>query len=284
LLDFLAYRDSLRAVGRNALSLAENLPLLCRSAIPGEFTAATILVWLGCLIGPILLFWACFRRTAALFGRGHKAHPCPPDFIGDVLLLSTVLCITAYLASSIPKDRTTARYLVPVVLCGSVTGSRVLAERAVDLRKAVVALAVLGASYAVTVRNDLRKLPATDHAVQLADTLAVHGLRYGYGPFWDASIVTASSRGRVAVRPLYARAVSPERHRMVPLPWMTDARWFIEEPATFVVLEPGPGAAYQFGLTERNCQASFGPIAGRFHVGPHTVLVWDHELRPQLDN
>src|SRR5262249_52733052 len=97
-------------------------------------------------------------------------------------------------------------------------------------------------------------------------------------------LVTASSGGRVAVRPIYARPVSPERHKMMPLPWMTDAHWFKDEPATFVVLENISGSAYQFGLNERNCQVSFGPIAGRFDVGPYTVLIWYHDLRPQLDN
>src|SRR5262249_35694915 len=89
LLDSLAYRDSLQTVVRNALSLAENLPLVCRSAIPNEFTAPTILAWLGCLIGPLLLCWAYFRRTSALFGRRDPARGAPADFIGDVLLVST---------------------------------------------------------------------------------------------------------------------------------------------------------------------------------------------------
>jgi len=116
----------------------------------------------------------------------------------------------------------------------------------------------------------------------LADWLAGRGLRHGYGPFWDASIVTASSSGRVAVRPIYVRPISPERHKMVPLPWMTDTRWFRDEPATFVVLERGTGAAYQFGLTDRNCQTTFGPLAGHYEVGRYSVLVWDHDLRSQL--
>jgi hypothetical protein len=120
--------------------------------------------------------------------------------------------------------------------------------------------------------------------VYLADWLAQRGLRYGYAPFWDASIVTASSGGRVAVRPIFVRAISPERHKIVPLPWMTDARWFVDEPATFVVLEPGQGAAYQFGLTERNCEITFGRAATRYDVGLYTVLIWDHDLRPQMND
>jgi hypothetical protein len=281
-LDFLAYRDSLQTMGHNLLVLALNLPSLYRCAMPEEFTAVTILVWIGCLIGPLFLLWEFIRSSSALLGRGHAVPAGAADFIGDVLWISALLCMAAYLASSIPKDRTTMRYMVPFVLCGSVAGSRVMAERVGDLRMAVVALALLGTSYAITVRDDLRKPPAADHAVRLAEWLAGRGLWYGYAPFWDASIVTASSGGRVAVRPIFVRPISPERHKIMPLPWMTDARWFADEPATFVVLERDPAAAYQFGLTQRNCELSFGPLAARHAVGPYMVLIWDHDLRAQL--
>ena len=257
-LDFLAYRDILQTLSRNVLTLAENLPSLYRCGIPDEFTPANFLVWLGCFLGPLFLFWSFFRRTAGWIRHSHQARVYPADFIGDVLWASMGLCLAAYLASSIPKDRTSTRYMIPFVLCGAVASSRVLADRARDLRAPILCLVLLGASYAVTVRDDLRKPPATDQAVRLADWLAGRGLRYGYGPFWDASIVTASSGGRVAVRPIFVRSISPERHKIMPLPWMTDARWYAVEPATFVVLELGPKADYQFGLTERNCDVSFG--------------------------
>ena len=94
--------------------------------------------------------------------------------------------------------------------------------------------------------------------------------------------MTASSGGRVAVRPIFVRAISPERHKIVPLPWMTDARWFADEPATFVVIETGQGAPYQFGVTERNCVMAFGAFKRRYDVGRYTVLTWDHDLRSQL--
>ena len=134
-----------------------------------------------------------------------------------------------------------------------------------------------------TVWDDLRKPAAVDHAVELADGLARRGLMFGYGPFWDASIVTASSGGWVAVRPIFVRPISPERHAIAPLPWMADANWFKDEPGTFVVIEPGAAASYQFGLAEWICTATFGPTTGRYEVGPYVVLVWDRDLRAQID-
>ena len=154
--------------------------------------------------------------------------------------------------------------MVPFVLCGAVASSRMLAERVTDLRKAVAPLTLLGVSYAATVWNDLHKPAAADHAVHLADWLTGRGLRFGYGSFWNASIVTASkARAMCQFGTIYVRPISPERHQIVPLPWTTDSRWFTDEPATFVVLEPGPKAAYQFGLTERELRSDvrFPPSA-----------------------
>ncbi len=148
----------------------------------------------------------------------------------------------AYLASNIPKDRATARYFVPFFLSGAVLIGRVLADRVRDMRFALVGIVVLGIAYVFTVWDDLRKPAGVDHAVELADALEEHGLSYGYAPFWDASIVTASSGGRVAVRPIFVRPISPERHAIAPLPWMADANWFKDEPGTFIVIEPGAAA------------------------------------------
>ena len=142
---------------------------------------------------------------------------------------------------------------------------------------------VLGIAYATTVWDDLRKPAAVDHAVELADALAGRGLRFGYAPFWDASIVTASSGGRVAVRPIFVRPISPVRHAIAPLPWMADANWFKDEPGTFVVIEPGAAAPYQFGVTERTCTATFGPAAARLEIGPYVVVVWGRDLRAQIE-
>jgi hypothetical protein len=283
MLDFTTYREPWQLVLRNGLVLAENLPSLYRCGPPAELSGQAIAVWLGCLIGPVLLLLALIRGSPVRFRGRHPAAGRPADFVGDVLWFSTVLGLAAFLASSVPKDRGTIRYMIPSVLSGAVLTGRVLAQRVQDARPWVVALVLLGASYAFTVRDDLRKPPAAEPAVQLADLLARQGLRHGYGPFWDASIVTVSSGGRVAVRPISVRPLSPTSHMIVSMKWMADARWFAEGPATFVVLEPGPKAAYQFGVTERNCVVSFGAPAKRYELGPYAVLVWDHDLRPQLD-
>jgi hypothetical protein len=280
--DFLAWRDPLRGISGSAVNLAAYLPDLYRCGVPAEVTVEALADWVGCLIGPALLVFALARGCPLAERGGRAASGSQADFVTDVLWLFCASAMAAFLVNSTPKDRDTMRYMIPFVLSGAVLTGRVLADRA-RRETAIVALALLGLAYAVSIAGELRKPPAVDPAERLAVWLDAHDLRHGYGPFWDASIVTASGRGRVAVRPVGARAISPQTHRIEPLLWMADERWFTEGPATFMVIEPGPNPRYQYGLDEWICIKSFGPARRRYAVGPYLVLVWDHDLRALLN-
>jgi hypothetical protein len=284
LTEFLAHRDTLQVVKNNVRVLADNLPSLYRCDLPRELSVGGIAIWVGCMIGPLLLVWALVRGLPVTIRGREPERTCPRDFVADVLWFSALLCLAAYIASSIPKDRTSTRYMVPFVLSGAVLTGRVLAQRVAKARIPIVALGVLGVSYGITVWQDLGKPVAVDPAVHLADTLERNGLQNGYGPFWNASVVTATSGGRVKVRPIFVRPISPERHAIAALPWMTDARWFRDERATFVVFEPAAASAYQFGVTEWTCERVFGSASARHEVGPYVVLIWGHDLRRELEH
>jgi hypothetical protein len=234
-------------------------------------------VWLGCLIGPALL--AC----ALWWGRPVRRCRVRFDFVGDVLWMSMGLGLTAFLASGNEKDRGTLRYMVPFVLSGAVLTARVISGRARSVRLVGGVLGVLAAAYGVTVAWDLAKPPAGDQATGLARWLQEHDLRHGYGPYWDASIVTASGRGRVAVRPVRGREVWPRRLVIEPFRWMSDEAWYGEAPANFVVYRPDPGTKYHFLINESVCASCFGRPLARYAIGPYVVLVWDRDLRPLLE-
>ncbi len=274
--EYLSTTDPLRMVAANARALANYLPLLYRCDPPTSGGWAAWAVWLGCLIGPVLL--AC----ALWWGRPTRRGRVRFDFVGDVLWVSMVLGLMAFLASGNEKDRGTLRYMVPFVLSGAVLTARVLSARARSRRLVGGVLGVLAAAYGVTLARDLAKPPAADPAVELARWLQEHDLRQGYGPYWDASIVTALGRGRVAVRPVRGREVAPGRLVIEPFRWMSDSAWYREAPANFVVYRPNPGPKYHFLINEAVCAACFGRPLARYAVGPYVVLVWDRDLRPKL--
>ena len=143
-------------------------------------------------------------------------------------------------------------------------------------------LGVLAAVFGVTVAWDLQKAPANDSAIAIASWLDDHGLNHGYGPYWDASIVTAS--GAVALRSGPFAAVTFEQASGViePFRWMSDRAWYHDRPANFVVFKRDPSPKFGFLINEPNCVAWFGDPSARYTVGPYVVLVWDHDLRPFL--
>ncbi len=274
--EYLSTTDPLRMVAANALALANYLPLLYRCDPPTRGGWAAWAVWLGCLIGPILL-------TCALWwGRPTRRGRVRFDFVGDVLWVSMGLSVAAFLASGNEKDRGTLRYMVPFALSGAVLTARVLSMRVRSVQHVCGILGVLAAAYGVTVAWDLAKPPAADPAVDLARWLDEHDLRQGYGPYWDASIVTASGRGRVAVRQVRGREVAPGRLAIEPFRWMSNSAWYREAPANFVVYRPNPGPKYHFLINESVSAACFGRPRARYEVGPYVVLVWDHDLRSKL--
>ncbi len=192
------------------------------------------------------------------------------------------LCLVAFLASGNEKDRGTMRYMVPFVLSGAVLTGRIIGARAHPMGLKAGLLAVLAVAYSVTVAWDLAKPAANDPAAGLARWLQDHDLRQGYGPYWDASIVTVSGRGRVAVRPVRGREVGPRRLVIEPFRWMSDEAWYRREPANFVVYRPDPGPKWHFLINEQVCAACLGRPLGRYTVGPYVVLVYDRDLRPLL--
>lgn len=274
--EYLSTKDPLRMMAANARALANNLPSLYRCDLPDSGGWAVWAAWLGCLIGPALL--AC----ALWWGRPVGRRRVRFDFVGDVLWVSMGLGLAAFLASANEKDRGTLRYMVPFVLSGAVLTGRVISGRARSVGLMGGVLGVLAAAYGVTVAWDLGKPPAGDQVVGLARWLQEHELRQGYGPYWDASIVTASGRGHVAVRPVRGREVWPGRLVIEPFRWMSDEAWYREAPAKFVVYRPDPGPKYHFLINESVCAACFGPPSARHSIGPYVVLVWDRDLRPLL--
>ena len=126
--DSLAMRDPVRSVIGSAVNLAAYLPELYRCGVPADVAARSILLWVGCLIGPLLVLSAIVVGCPIpIRGRAEPARL--PDFVSDVLWVFVVLAIAAFLTNNIPKNRATTRYMIPFVLSGSVLTGRVLADR-----------------------------------------------------------------------------------------------------------------------------------------------------------
>jgi hypothetical protein len=239
---------------------------------------------LAVAVGVAVATLALFR--AAVVGRSSALRPGRAGrevWADDLLTLALWGCVAAFVAITLPHaDVNSVRYLVPAVAFGAVLAGRSVARLRVSslgpVGAKLAALALLlacGATpWAVATGS-----PAPAPPEALARWLADNHLRHGFGPYWDASVVTVSSREGVRVRPVIAKA-----GRLHALAYFASADWFKPRgrPQTdkvFLVYEP---AQPWGGVDDTSGAETFGPPERVAAVGPYRVLVWPGQVGSRL--
>jgi hypothetical protein len=162
------------------------------------------------------------------------------------------LTMVGWVLSDQATDVWSARYLVPVFFAGAATLPVLVArsDRAAALVLTLGALLGFNGVLAVAqghIAGDPR-LPPTGDVNNIARAAAAHGLRYGYGSYWNAASVTWLSRSKVQVAPVEVCGTTFCR-----APWHWVADWYGPRPGThtFVVVDPNqsglPGPAKDLG-------------------------------------
>jgi hypothetical protein len=224
-----------------------------------------------------------------------RRRPDETDWIQTILALGCIGNVLAFVFSSMASDLGTVRYLIPVLVFGSVVGGQRLSEVSFPEPKlryasigtaAVVALASV-ASFALIFAGPA---PAPEER-ELAGWLSDNGLRHGFAEYWSASIVTVESRGLVTVRPIRA-----ENGHLAAFHWLSSASWYDwstkslrDDPheedgtkVTFVIWQPSSAFPPDGRVSEETATNTFGPPDARYQVGTYRVLVWQYDLRPLL--
>ncbi|HUB20856.1 MAG TPA: hypothetical protein VMA97_00455 [Streptosporangiaceae bacterium] len=119
--------------------------------------------------------------------------------------------------------------------------------------------------------------PASPPAfARVASWLQAHHLRYGLGGYWESSIVTVQTDGRVKVRALLKATLAPDL-------WLAKPEWYdpADQQANFVLLSSTPGFTNNW---EPRALISkyFGRPAQVYNFGPYTVMVWDRNILSDL--
>jgi hypothetical protein len=141
------------------------------------------------------------------------------------------------------------RYLSPIVVFGAVLAARAGAGMVASLPTRQFRIVVAGALVTLTLglaaghsarMARLMAVPpwtADNPFVKVATVLEQRHLTYGTGEYWVASIVTALTQGKVAVRAVQAL---PGGRRLQPYLWLATERWY--DPARkpmFVIWRDG---------------------------------------------
>lgn len=200
-------------------------------------------------------------------------------WLDGVLALGAGATIFAFFLSGYAQDATAIRYLSPAFIFGAVLAGRVaprLLDRAPRRVLAPIAL-VFSSAYLITFVGVARSPLPVNPAAPLAGWLVDRGLTSGYGAYWDAHIVTLMSSERVRVLPVLNGPAGLE-----PSHWNSTLASYgarPDRPVNFLVFEP---LAPWGGVDERSATATFGPPDRSETVGRYRILIWDHDVAPQL--
>jgi hypothetical protein len=204
----------------------------------------------------------------------------------QLLVAGIAVNFIAFVATAHVFNITSAREIAPVLpftaaLAGRELGAQlgVPARRARWLRRgAVAALGLVLAGYLAGLGLELTAPIAPPQDAQLTAWLESHPIGTGLSGYWEASVVTLTSGGRAAVRP-----VTVTDDRLVPTSGQISADWFnpARSRVDFVVLFPGIDGYPGFG-DRQAVVATFGKPGRTYQVGPYTILWWPKNLLADL--
>ena len=210
---------------------------------------------------------------AAVFGLGRVVWTWRAASRAEQLLCAAIIFnIGLYLVSVMPLPVGT-RELAAVLPCGAVLAARAcVPARITGTVQAGLAVAVTALAALVPLGAAATQPPLTPATTPLAASLEAHGLTYGIAGYWDASVVTLQSGGRVQIR-----AVDLRSSILVP-GWETNLLWYnaSRHDATFVVADRDgryPAAAFE---------KQFGRPVAAYPVASWLVLIYRTNLLWQL--
>jgi hypothetical protein len=203
----------------------------------------------------------------------------PDDAIAPLLAFGILANLGAFVLSTIPYDRLSARQIVAVLPLGAALAGRVYGPRlTTSLRTArrtlpVLAAALLALALAFGTQSAAaRPVPAANQDV--AQWLLAHGHTYGIGGYWSSNVITLITSDKVTVVPISAGAVAGDT--VLAYRWESRADWFdpARHDARFVVIDLVDPAYGTVDVAVRQ----FGPPAARKTFGRFAVLLYTHNL------
>jgi hypothetical protein len=248
------------------------------------------------LVGVALAIWAlwlAFRR----FFRGD-------DIVVQVLAVSIVVNLAAYLLSGKPTAYWSVREMAGILPAGAVLAGRMIgplltgnrtpgsdrtpgdarapaggrARTSGQLRKALAGtLAAVLACYVAALGWAATRPAVPGVGQDLVDWLGAHGLTYGLAEYGLANAPTLASGYKVAIRPVVA-----ESARLDPGPHEFDINWYDPDQhyANFVALLAKPAALDP--MTQAQARAAFGAPAHEFRYKGYLIMTWNKNLLAEL--
>jgi hypothetical protein len=176
---------------------------------------------------------------------------------------------------TLASDVTSSREMVAILPFGALLAARLLADR-LTAAKLLPALAIVLLGYLISLGSVAVQPIAAPRYSEIGSWLAAHHLRYGLGPSGLASVATVASGEQTQIRPVVGN-----RGYVVRSSWESQRSWYSarRHDADFLVQFGRPPRA---SPTTVQVLDTFGRPGQTYHVGPYTILVWDHNLLGKL--
>lgn len=194
------------------------------------------------------------------------------DRVSELLVMAMVIDLAAFL---VVAHGDTSRYLIPVFVFGAILAGRNLGPVVVGARVRWPSIA-LAAGYCVVLLAGLGA-PQAAAVSPWSAWLIEHNLHSGLGSYWQASSITVETGGKVQVRPILSNGKQVNGYA-----WESDTRWYQVDQlgdVRFVVYDT---TDRQFGIDRDTMESVFGPPQETVSFGKVDIMVWDHNLVPEM--
>ena len=262
----------------NTRVLGQSLLLLFGANNPGHANPggtrqvlATIAVfhWIGLAVAA-----AGFAVAVAVFFTSQA------DRVTQIVVAGTLATLAAGVFGTVLPSLANAHEIAIVLPFGAVLAGRMLPPRIPGRwrtsRPAAPALAAWLAAGLAALCFAASQPPIVSPDQELATWLLSHRYTDGLAGYWQASITTVTSGGKVLVSPIDYQAAQAWH-------WYSSATWYDpgRRRANFIVAvtDPSPG---QGGLSTATVRRSFGPPVRQYQIGTYVVMVYDYNLLTRL--
>jgi len=200
------------------------------------------------------------------------------DLTSQVLLAAVTVNLGAFLMTRRALDVTSAREIAPVLPFAAALAARQLSAvlaSPVLARLARPLLIVIGIGYLTGLGLELTAPSAAPQAAQLTAWLESHHLGgAGLGGYWQASVVTLTSGGTVAIRPIASDGSRIGAHQ-----GEIRGAWFDPRRSTAHFVVQGPGEPGYPGYADYPAvRVTWGKPTRVYHVGHYTIWYWPENL------
>lgn len=205
------------------------------------------------------------------------------DFISAALATGFAIMTALLLLATYTTDVITGRYIAYLPLALAVSAARNFEPKG---KVRLASLALCTALFLSSLIPHGSAYSAENSLSRLASFLESENLTEGYAAFWDTSVLSAYSDGKITVR-----AVIYENERLSPLAWFSKNSWY-DEPKNFIIIRNSPspeednyryngifnsrvGYGADYGITEENIKSCLGEPKEIKNFENYSVFIYE---------